>query len=101
MIKQCNEVALFQKMMKIKSDIDNLKSVDVTSLPSATYNNFSTTTKVTLVLLYVADGKLVTSTDFKLSMSDLIFKDKCYFCCCREIVWKFNLPVSSFICISK
>ena len=43
MIKQCNEVALFQKMMKIKSDIDNLKSVDVTSLPSATYNRTSVT----------------------------------------------------------
>jgi hypothetical protein len=38
MIKQCGEVALFQKMKNIKSDIDNLKSVDVTSLPSATYN---------------------------------------------------------------
>jgi hypothetical protein len=43
MIKQCNDVALFQKMMKIKSDIDNLKSVDVTSLPSATYNRKSVT----------------------------------------------------------
>jgi hypothetical protein len=43
MIKQCNEVALFQKMMKIKSDIDNLKSVDVTSLPSATYNRKNVT----------------------------------------------------------
>ena len=41
MIKQCDEVALFQKMKKIKSDIDNLKSVDVTSLPSATYNRKS------------------------------------------------------------
>jgi hypothetical protein len=38
MIKQCDEVALFQKMKKMKSDIENLKSVDVTSLPSATYN---------------------------------------------------------------
>jgi hypothetical protein len=36
-------------------------------------NNFSTSEKLTLFLLYVADGKLVTSTDFKLSMSDLIF----------------------------
>ena len=45
MIKQCGEVALYQKMKKIKSDIDNLKSVDVTGLPLATYNrknvNFS------------------------------------------------------------
>ena len=38
MIKQCDEVALFQRMKKMKSDIENLKSVDVTSLPSATYN---------------------------------------------------------------
>ena len=38
MIKKCDEVALFQKMKKIKSDIDNLKTVDVTSLPSATYD---------------------------------------------------------------
>jgi ABC-type transporter Mla subunit MlaD len=38
MIKQCDEVALFQKMKKMKSDIENLKSVDVASLPSATYN---------------------------------------------------------------
>jgi hypothetical protein len=38
MIKECDEVALFQKMKKIKSDIDNMKSVDVTRLPSATYN---------------------------------------------------------------
>jgi hypothetical protein len=38
MIKQCDEVALFQKMKKMKSDIENLKSVDVTSLPSAAYN---------------------------------------------------------------
>ena len=38
MIKQCDEVALFQKMKKMKSDIENLKSVDATSLPSATYN---------------------------------------------------------------
>jgi hypothetical protein len=37
-IKQCDEVALFQKMKKMKSDIENVKSVDVTSLPSATYN---------------------------------------------------------------
>jgi len=50
MIKQCDEVALFHKMKKIKSDIDNLKSVDVTSLPSATYNrknvNFSDVEKL-------------------------------------------------------
>ena len=50
MIKQCNEVALFQKMKKIKSDIDNLKSVDVTRLPSTTYNmksvNFSDVEKL-------------------------------------------------------
>ena len=50
MIKQCDEAALFQKMKKIKSDIDNLKSVDVTSLPSATYNrknvNFSDVEKL-------------------------------------------------------
>ena len=50
MIKQCDEVALFQKMKKMKSDIDNLKSVDVTSLPSATYNknnaNFSDVEKL-------------------------------------------------------
>jgi glutaredoxin-related protein len=38
MIKQCDEVALFHKMRKIKSDIDNLKTVDLISLPSATYN---------------------------------------------------------------
>jgi len=38
MIKQCDEVALFHKMKKMKSDIENLKSVDITSLPSATYN---------------------------------------------------------------
>jgi hypothetical protein len=38
---QCDEAALFQKMKKIKSDIDNLKSVDVTSLPSAKYNRKS------------------------------------------------------------
>ena len=36
-IKECDKVALFQKMRKIKSDIDNMKSVDVTRLPSATY----------------------------------------------------------------
>ena len=45
MIKQCDEVASFHKMKKIKSDVDNLKTVDITSLPSATYNrknvNFS------------------------------------------------------------
>ena len=50
MIKQCDEVALFQKMKKMKSDINNLKSVDVTSLPSATYNknnaNFSDVEKL-------------------------------------------------------
>jgi len=50
MIKQCDEVALFQKMKKIKSDIDNLKTVDVTRLPSATYNrksvNFSDVEKL-------------------------------------------------------
>jgi hypothetical protein len=50
MIKQCDEVALFQKVKKIKSDIDNLKSVDVTSLPSVTYNknnaNFSDVEKL-------------------------------------------------------
>jgi hypothetical protein len=50
MLKQCDEVALFQKMRKIKSDIDTLKSVDVTSLPSATYNrknvNFSDVEKL-------------------------------------------------------
>jgi len=50
MIKQCDEVALFHKMKKIKSDIYNLKSVDVTSLPSATYNrknvNFSDVEKL-------------------------------------------------------
>jgi hypothetical protein len=50
MIKQCDEVALFQKMKKMKSDIDNLKSVDVTSLPSVTYNrknvNFSDVEKL-------------------------------------------------------
>jgi hypothetical protein len=38
MITECDEVALFQKMKKIKSDIDNMKSVDVTRLPSTTYN---------------------------------------------------------------
>ena len=38
MIKQCDEVALFQKMKKMKSDIEIVKSVDVTSLPSAAYN---------------------------------------------------------------
>ena len=38
MIKQCDEVSLFHTMMKIKSDIDNLKTVDVISLPSARYN---------------------------------------------------------------
>ena len=38
MIKQCDEVSLFHTMMKIKSDIDNLKTVNVISLPSATYN---------------------------------------------------------------
>ena len=40
MIKQCDEGALFQNMKKIKSDIDNLKTVDFTrlGLPSATYN---------------------------------------------------------------
>ena len=43
MLKQCDEVALFQKMRKIKSDIDTLKSVDVTSLPSATYTRKSVT----------------------------------------------------------
>ena len=37
MIKQCDEVALFQKMKTIKSVIANLK-VDVSRLPSATYN---------------------------------------------------------------
>jgi hypothetical protein len=37
MIKHCDEVALFQKMKTIKSDIANLK-VDVSRLPSATYN---------------------------------------------------------------
>jgi hypothetical protein len=50
MLKQCDEVALFQKMRKIKSDIDTLKSVDVTSLPSATCNrknvNFSDVEKL-------------------------------------------------------
>jgi hypothetical protein len=50
MIKQCGEVALYQKMKKIKSDIDNLKSVDVSSLPSTTYNknnaNFSDVEKL-------------------------------------------------------
>ena len=50
-IKQCDEVAIFQKMEKIKSDIDNLKTaVDVTRLPSATYNrksvNFSDVEKL-------------------------------------------------------
>jgi hypothetical protein len=40
-IKQCDEVVLFQKMKKIKYDIDNLLSFDVTSLPSATYNRKS------------------------------------------------------------
>jgi hypothetical protein len=50
-IKQCDEVAIFQKMKKIKSDIDNLKTaVDVTRLPSATYNrknvNFSDVEKL-------------------------------------------------------
>ena len=43
MIKQCDEVALFQKMKKMKSDIENLKSVDVSSLPSATYNRKNAT----------------------------------------------------------
>jgi len=43
MIKQCDEVTLFQKMKKIKSDIDSLKSVDVTSLPSATYKRKNVT----------------------------------------------------------
>ena len=38
MIKECDEVTLFQKMKKIESDINNLKSVDVTKLPSARYN---------------------------------------------------------------
>ena len=38
MIKQCDEVALFQKMKTMQSDIENLKSVDVPSLPSAAYN---------------------------------------------------------------
>ena len=38
MIKECDEVALFQKMKKIKSDIDNMKSVDVTRLPSVKYD---------------------------------------------------------------
>jgi hypothetical protein len=37
MIKQCDEVALFQKMKTIKSYIANLK-VDVSRFPSATYN---------------------------------------------------------------
>ena len=51
MIKQCDEVALFHKMKKIKSDIDNLKIVDVTRLilSSVTYNrnlNFSDVEKL-------------------------------------------------------
>jgi hypothetical protein len=41
MIKQCDEVALFHKIKTIKSDIDNLKTVDVTSLSSTTYNRKS------------------------------------------------------------
>jgi len=41
MIKQCDEVALFQKMKKIKYDIDSLKSVDITRFPSSTYNRKS------------------------------------------------------------
>jgi hypothetical protein len=40
-IKECDGVALFQKMKKLKSDIDNMKSVDVTRLPSATYDRES------------------------------------------------------------
>ena len=50
MIKQYDEAVLFQKMKILKSDINNLKSVDVTSLPSATYNrknvNFSDVEKL-------------------------------------------------------
>ena len=38
MIKECDEVALFQKMKTFKSDINNMKSVDVAKLPSARYN---------------------------------------------------------------
>jgi hypothetical protein len=41
MIKQCGEVALFHQMKTIKSDIDNLKTVDITSLSSTTYNRKS------------------------------------------------------------
>ena len=37
-IKECDEVALFPNMRNIKSDIDNMKSVDVTRSPSATYD---------------------------------------------------------------
>ena len=37
-IKEFDKVALFQKMRKLKSDIDNMKSVDVTTMPSATYD---------------------------------------------------------------
>jgi hypothetical protein len=33
MIKQSDEVALFQKMKTIKSDIDNLKSIDMSLRP--------------------------------------------------------------------
>jgi hypothetical protein len=39
MIKQCDEVALFQKMKTIKSYIANLK-VDVSRFPSATNGHF-------------------------------------------------------------
>ena len=50
MIKQSDEVALFQKMKTIKSDIDNLKSIDITRLPLATYSrkhvNFSEVEKM-------------------------------------------------------
>ena len=37
-IKECDGVALFQKMKKLKSDIDNMKSVDATRWPSAIYD---------------------------------------------------------------
>jgi cupin superfamily acireductone dioxygenase involved in methionine salvage len=50
MIKQYDEAVLFQKMKILKSDINNLKSVDVTSLPPSTYNrknvNFSDVEKL-------------------------------------------------------
>jgi hypothetical protein len=58
MIKQCDEVALFQKMKKMKSDIENVKSVDVTSLPSATYNRKNVGCTPHMCLMFSARGSI-------------------------------------------